>query len=284
MVVGKTPPPLHQQLGRELARARNLAGIEQRDIAARIGITQTMASRAERGRKLLSLPQIRAWAQACDAAPETLERLLALTDSAFTYTESWGELFTESSQLQDAVRADEATVGTLLSYTRTVVPGLLQTPAYAESVLRLTDFAGDTDVAAALAGRWRRQEALSDRNRHFEFMIAEAVLRWAPYGRVEVLLAQLDHLAAVAEQRENVLLGILPSGSEPVLPFHDFTIYDDRGDDDPLVVTELAHSYMTIQRPRDVALYREIFGRLTPVALTAQNASALIRRLMGELQ
>ncbi|MGH8346927.1 MAG: Scr1 family TA system antitoxin-like transcriptional regulator, partial [Pseudomonas sp.] len=141
MVVGKTPPPLHQQLGRELARARNLAGIEQRDIAARIGITQTMASRAERGRKLLSLPQIRAWAQACDAAPETLERLLALTDSAFTYTESWGELFTESSQLQDAVRADEATVGTLLSYTRTVVPGLLQTPAYAESVLRLTDFA-----------------------------------------------------------------------------------------------------------------------------------------------
>lgn len=283
MAVGRTPPPPHQQLGRELARVRKLAGIEQRDIAARIGITQTMVSRAERGRKLLPLPQIRAWAQACVVTPEVLERLLALTESAFTHTESWGDLFAESPQLQDAVRADEATVGTLLSYTGTVVPGLLQTPAYAEAVLRLTDYAGKADLAAALAGRWRRQEALSDRSRRFEFLITEAVLRWAPYGRVGVLTAQLDRLAAVADQ-ENVRLGIVASGSEPVLPFHDFTIYDNRSDDDPLVVMELAHGYTTIQDRNGVALYREMFKRLREVALTGPNASAIIRRLSGELQ
>ncbi len=43
--------------------------------------------------------------------------------------------------------------------------------------------------------------------------------------------AQTDRLAAVAGQ-DNVSVGVVMSGQEPVLPFPGFTIYADRGEED----------------------------------------------------
>ncbi|MGH3898931.1 MAG: helix-turn-helix domain-containing protein [Pseudonocardiaceae bacterium] len=283
MSVGKTPPLLQQQLARELARLRSLAGLDQREIGKRINLSQPMVSRAERAEKLLPLPKVLAWGEVCGASQEVLDRLSALTEAAFTQVEAWRGLMPESPQLQDAVRANEATTRTLLYYSSTVIPGLLQTPAYAEHVLRLTNYTGHEDEAAALAGRWRRQEALSDRTRHFGFLLPEAVLRWPPACSREVLATQLDRVATVAEQ-VNVSLGVVPEGKEPVLPFHGFTIYADRGEDDPFVAVELVHTYVTVNHPADVALYRDIYHRLASAAVTGPDAVALMQRMTTRLR
>jgi hypothetical protein len=242
-----------------------------------------MVSRAERAEKLLSLPKVVAWGKVCGASQETLDRLSALTEAAFTQAEAWRDLMPEFPQLQDAVRANEATTRTLLHYSSTVVPGLLQTPVYAEHVFRLTNYTGQEDEAAALAGRWCRQEALSDRTRHFGFLLPEAVLWWLPAGRREVLTAQLDRVATVAE-RDNVSLGVVPGGSEPVVPFHGFTIYADRGEDDPFVAVELVHTYLTVSHPADVQLYRDIYRRLWSTATVGPDAVNLIQGVATELR
>lgn len=283
MSIGKTPPLLRQQVARELARLRNLAGLDQRSLGKQINLSQAMISRAERAEKLLPLPKILAWGQACGANQEVLDRLTALTEAASTQSEAWRDLLPEAGQLQDAVRANEATTRTLLSYSPTVIPGLLQTPAYAEHVLRLTNYTGRGDNEAALLGRWRRQQALSDRTKHFSFLLLESVLRWAPAGQREIMPPQLDRVAAVAGQ-ENVSLGVVLSGSEPILPFHGFTIYADRGEDDPFVSMELVHTYITVTNPVDVELYRDIYERLTTAAKVGPDAVALIERVATELR
>jgi len=150
-------------------------------------------------------------------------------------------------------------------------------------VLRLTNYTGQEDEAAALAGRWRRQEALSDSTRHFGFLLPEAVLRWAPAGLREVLAAQLSRVATVAEQR-NASVGVIPEGGEPMLPFHGFTIYADRGEDDPFVSVEMIHTYITVDNPADVELYRDIYRRLSTAAVTGHDAVALIQRVGAELR
>lgn len=283
MSVGKTPSLLQQQLARDLSKLRSFAGLDQRAIGKQISLSQAMVSRAERAERLLPLPKVLAWGEACGASREVLDRLSALTEAAFTQSEAWRDLLPESSQLQDAVRANEATTRTLLSYSPTVVPGLLQTPAYAEHVLRLTNYTGQGDDAAALLGRWRRQEALSDRTKHFSFLMPESVLRWAPAGQREIMAPQLDRVAAVAGQ-DNVSLGIVFSGKEPILPFHGFTIYADRGEDDPFVAMELVHTYVTVNNPVDVELYRDIHCRLHAAAVVGPDAVALVRRVAAELR
>ncbi len=109
MSIGKTPPLLHQQLARELSHLRSLAGLDQREIGRRINLSQPMVSRAERAEKLLPLPKVVAWGKVCGASQETLDRLSALTEAAFTQAEAWRDLMPEFPRLQDAVRANEAT-------------------------------------------------------------------------------------------------------------------------------------------------------------------------------
>lgn len=282
MGLGKKPTIAQQQLVRELVHLRSVAGLDQRQIATALGISQATVSRVERLGKLLSLPEVLAWAQACGASPEAAARLTALTDAAWTQMQSLRDLLADSPQLQDEVRANEATARTLLHYSSTVIPGLLQTPGYAEHVLRLTNYTGQGDEAAALAGRWRRQEALADRSRRFDFVIPEAVLRWSPAGP-DVLAAQLDRLVAVAGQ-DNVSVGVMMSGQEPVLPFHGFTIYTDRGDEDPFVAVELVHTYVTASHPADVALYQQVFDKLRIASVASSDAVVLIQRVASELR
>jgi hypothetical protein len=144
-------------------------------------------------------------------------------------------------------------------------------------VLRLTNYIDRFDEAAALAGRWRRQEALADRSHRFHFLLSESVLQWSPAGP-QARAAQLDRIATVAAQ-ENVSVGVIRVGHELVLPLHGFTIYADREEGDPFVAVELAHTYLTVNHPSDVALYRQLHQRMAAAAVTGAEAAALIRRV-----
>ncbi|MGH8571997.1 MAG: Scr1 family TA system antitoxin-like transcriptional regulator, partial [Gammaproteobacteria bacterium] len=196
MSVGGGPSLAQQQLAGELARLRSLAGLDQRQIAAHAGISQATVSRIERALKLPTLSNVIAWVNACGATADVVERITTLTEAAHTQVETWRELASRSPHLQDAVRANEATAARLRAYSPTVVPGLLQTAAYARRTLALTDATGQLDVAAGVEGRLRRQEALHDPIRHFEFLITETALRLTlgtPAGHA----AQLDRIVSL---------------------------------------------------------------------------------------
>lgn len=279
------PKSLRQRLGVELRRLRILAGLSQRDMAARANLSQSKVSRIENGDAVPTLPQVKAWAAAAGASEETRSRLVELTEAAVTDVQTWRAAFRPGvTHLQDKVRAREASTKALLNFQPTLVPGLLQTAEYARRVFPLVDVEGRQDVAAAVAGRLQRQQALYDPSRRFEFLITEAALRWRP-GPVSLLVAQLAHISSISTL-ENVTIGVIPLDVEAVAaPWHGFVIYESgKSDEDAYVVVETMHAELTINDPQDVEIYRRLWERFRSVAFFGDEARALLSRIAEDVR
>ncbi|MEV6692955.1 DUF5753 domain-containing protein [Micromonospora sp. NPDC051196] len=96
---------------------------------------------------------------------------------------------------------------TLRSFQVAVIPGLLQTPAYASAVLSC-GLLGPDEVTDYVETRMRRQKAVLERRKPplFVAVVDEFALR---RGTPEIMHPQLDHLVNMA-QRPNILLHVLP--------------------------------------------------------------------------
>lgn len=278
--VGVTAPGA--QLGRELQHLREFAGLSGRELATKIGISQSKISRIEKGQTHPSRPEVYAWADATDAAPDVRARLVELAEVAFTEIAAWREAVRAGrTHIQGEAREREAAARIVRNFQPTVIPGLLQTPEYAHRVIPLADVAGVIDHAAAAAARLGRQQALFDPQRRFEFLIGEHALRWNPAPSTGLLTAQLDRIASLAAT-ESVHIGVLPMGGQAVAtPWSNFIIYEG---DETFVVVELVHAGVRVTDPRDVELYRGLYTRLRERAARGPDAVVLIQRVAAEVR
>ena len=179
--------------------------------------------------------------------------------------------------VQEDVRSLEATARTLRNFQPGIIPGLLQTAAYARRIL---SFAVDApDVGPAVAARLGRQEILHEPGRSFEFLLTEAALRYRP-GPREVLTAQLDHLAAVATS-ETISLGVIPAEAEMhAITRCGFIIYEDRIDDlPPFAIAETPHASVYANDPADVEVYRDQLAAFRQSAVYGAGALEIVRRI-----
>ena len=61
---------------------------------------------------------------------------------------------------------------------------------------------------------------------------------------------------------------------------HGFNVLDDRGDNgEPVVHVETLTRGLTITDPADVAAYKDAFSRLRKLAVTGDDAQALLRQI-----
>jgi transcriptional regulator with XRE-family HTH domain len=281
-----------QRLGAELRRLRDQAGISGRDLAHRIGISQSKVSRIESGSATPSLPAVTAWAQAVGASGETVEMLVALTEAVFTEVHSWSATLPGRGHIQDNIQELELRAQETSTFQPSVVPGLLQTAEYARRVLTLFHPPdADNDIPAAVAARLDRQVALFEEARRFSFLITEAALRWRP-GPPRLLLAQLDRIASLLTL-ENVSIGLIPHRVEAVAPMtHGFVIFEKRGDDsargdenhDSAVLVEVVHACLTVNDPESVALYRARWSLLKQMALCDDEARRFLAEIAADIR
>lgn len=161
----------------------------------------------------------------------------------------------------------------------TVLPGLLQTEAYARAVVRAShplepQEKTDTKVQARLA----RARLFDDDHTTPEYwaILHESLLR-LPILPLEEMAEQLDHIAALA-RRHRITPQVLPwnSGAHPlmlgavtVLAFPDAP---------PLVYTESSYSGETVDDPALVKQYRKAYDRLRAAALPPKASLALIEQ------
>ena len=274
-----------RRLARELRVLRDMSGVSGRDLAKRIGISQSKVSRIEAGTALPSVAEITAWARAVGASEET-ERLLAtLADVARSEVDTWQAALEGRHQIQDEIREREVAARRVRAFQPALVPGLLQTPAYAQRVF--TMFKSNvprTSVAAAVAARLDRQLALYEDDRQFEFLLTEGALRWRP-GPSRLAIAQLDRIATVSTL-DNVSVGLIPLSAEAEAPYlQGFSVFDD-GDagDDAFVMIELDHAWLTITADADVAIYQNRWSTLRKAAVFGDEAQALLRALTAEIR
>lgn len=244
---------------RELRAAVGFSG--NRFAAERIGWAQARVSRLETGTQLPTENDIHAWVGATGADAEVTAELLELLTRARMEYATHRESYRRSGgvandQARFAHREAQAT--RLLGYQPGMIPGLLQTAAYAREMLALPCGpaglgATETDIEELVAERIRRQEILYQPGKHISVIIGETALRQPP-GSVDALIGQLDRL-----------------------PLSGFWLLDDS------VLIETLTGVQQLDEPDEVAVYVQAFERLRDAAATGPLGIALIRRLMAEL-
>ncbi|MFE3229962.1 helix-turn-helix domain-containing protein [Nocardia sp. NPDC059228] len=271
-----------QQLAAELRRLRDMAGISGRELAKRVGISQSTLSRIEAGHVVPPLPQVLDWAKAVGAEANYQESLRTLTAAAHSpEVQDWAASLAERPHLQDDVRAFEEDAHMVRNFQPALVPGLLQTADYARRVFATFDppYAPDA-LAAALAARLDRQRVLYDPAKRFEFLITEAALRFRP-GPHRVLLAQLDRIISI-ETLDTVTIGVIPQDIEAstTIP-HGFVIYEN--EDHALASAEPIPGSMVTRGPELVDAHRRRWAALTRMALFDTDARVFLAELRDEI-
>lgn len=175
--------------------------------------------------------------------------------------------------LQQEVAEHESAVSETKSFVCGLVPGLLQTPAYASGVFeRMAALMGMAPAGTgpdAVAARMDRQRVL-DGPKQFHFLIPESVL-YVPLCSPEAMRAQIDRLVACT-RKPNVRLGVIPLGAAvELVPFHSFSVYDER-----TVAVEMFTGELTLTGEDDVRLHLDAFARLGRPALYDEGARDLL--------
>lgn len=277
-----------RRLGEELRRLRDLAGLSGAEIGAAVGVSQSTVSRIERGELGITLAQIVSWAEAASATEDQRERLLAVAQGTLTGPTSWeAASATGSSNLAAETAELEARTRLLSNYQPAAIPGLLQTPAYAQRLLSSGPAGVPLDLGERLVGRIERQRVLSNTGHRFRFVIPEAVLRWpyGPPGDPAVLDEHREQLAKVsaAVSRPNIEVGILPLAPLDKWRLAGFVIFDQVEGDEPSVHLEWLTRPFNITDPGQVEECRVAFGNLLAASLTGADAEAVIQQVLRDL-
>jgi transcriptional regulator with XRE-family HTH domain len=274
-----------RQLGGELRRLREQAGLSGRDLAGVLGISQSKVSRIESGAALPTVPEVKSWTSATAASDLDREMLPMLTDGAYTEIRPWDDALRGRAHLQDSIRELESSRGIELTYEPSIVPGLLQTAEYARRLFTMfRPQLAESEIPAAVKGRLGRQDGLFDPTRRFEFLITEAALRFR-LGPASVMAAQLDRIATLSIL-ENVGIGLIPAGARArtYVP-NGFVIFESAdGEPDALVLAETVHANLTMSAPDHVELYRQHWALLRESAVFGASAHDLLAMVSKDVR
>jgi transcriptional regulator with XRE-family HTH domain len=266
------------------ARLRELrldAGLNGRQLADRCGWSESKRSRLESAKRRPSDADIRAWCRACDAEDQAADLVVANRQLDAMYVQWRRQMRTGMRRLQEASVPLYQRTRRFRAYSSDLIPGLLQTPAYAAAVMRsLTAFAGtpDDDVAEAVAARMKRSQSVIREGDHRVVMLLEETALRHQLGDAEVMSGQLGQLMATMSL-PTVSLGIIPFAAvRGILPMETFMVFDDR-----LARVELLTAKVTVSAPSEVADYVRAHRELQQLAVHGAQARELILRAIEAL-
>ncbi|RCG31833.1 XRE family transcriptional regulator [Sphaerisporangium album] len=245
--------------GRELRHYRQVAGLTQAQLAQKIHFSESLISGIETGQ----LPASPEFAQACDTTLSTGGALHRLLDwRRAQQFPLWFGKWRDKEQASSVLRA----------YEPLLIPGLLQTEAYARVVLH-----GDE---IALAARMERQTLLTRSDPKppiVRCVIDEAVLH-RPIGSPKDMREQLDHLVSLTGPRLSIQ--VVPHGMHSGLLGGFIIATLEGGVDVAYVDTALRGLIVSDQEEVNQAVQK--FEAIRTEALPLRMSLDLIKRTAGE--
>ncbi|MFI7073854.1 DUF5753 domain-containing protein [Micromonospora sediminicola] len=285
MPLSASPVVRRVRLGVELRRLRRRESMTLEQVCARLGWASTSKlSRIELGQSRPDLADVLDLLDVYAVPPHQRDELIVIARDAAT-GRGWSKALGEMGERQRAYAELEAGAERIVEYQPALVPGLLQTPAYAR--LRVTAgalLADGVDVEADVRARAVRQELLvrSDPP-HYTALIDERACD--PGGLpADVWRDQLRHLLTLAE-RPHVTVRVLPRGASPgddLHPLAPFSYYAYPDPADPrTVLVETLTTDLRLVAETDVARYEQVIERLLAAALTGEATVELLARRLG---
>jgi transcriptional regulator with XRE-family HTH domain len=271
---GGLPDGGRDWLASTLRRLREDTGLTGSQAAKLAGISQPKLSRIEAGKFLPKDEDIRTLCKLYRAPADIRRELLqAVADLRPETVHARTVISRGTAKMQERFARIEKASAEVCGYQPTMIPGLLQTPAYARLVFADGGGVADDELDTLVAQRIERGDAIAS-DRTFRIVMAEGALRWQA-GSPEIMIGQLAHLAQIMAARPNVHLGIIPqSRSAAVFPTHAFWLYDRR-----TVIVGIRTGTSFISDPQDVAEYSKLFGELEELAVLGEDAVAVIQQV-----
>nr|WP_176737944.1 helix-turn-helix transcriptional regulator [Micromonospora inyonensis] len=287
---------LRRQIGRKFEALRKSAGLTMEQAAERLDRARATLHRIESGAESVRFrkPDVEQMLRLYHASPEDAEVLLAMT-AATRENKNWWHDYIGSGlprwfQLYVGL---EASAASIRQYEAELIPGLLQTRAYAEQVFRLPGGFGNHQDRAeherALEARAQRQRLLTRfAPPQLDLMINEAVLRRVA-GSPAIMNEQLRQIIKAAEL-PNVTLRIVPfsaglhagamSGAFSILDFP----RDSNGEalEPTITYLEAPTGAVYLDKPHETEVYNAIWSEMAGCALDEQESRDLIEHVEQE--
>jgi transcriptional regulator with XRE-family HTH domain len=276
-----SPTLRRRQLGMELRRLREAAGVTIEHVAERLECSTSKISRIETGHTGATPRDVRDIANVYGTPAEEADQLLQIAREA--RQKGWWQLY--GAVLTGAYVGLEAAADSVRSYEALVVPGLLQTEDYASAMIRAArPDINSSEVDKRVRVRLNRQSLLTQEDPlDLWVVLDEAVLHRAVGGRV-VMRQQLDYLVEAAEL-PNVTMQVLPfaagahagmDGTFILLRYADSSSQN-------FVFAANAAGGLFLEKDEELTRYSFIFDHLRASALRPDESVLTIARLAKEL-
>lgn len=256
-----------RELGSELRRCRERAGLSGQVVGERTGWDKSKISRVESGHQQLTDVDVIHYLGACGVYLGTAGEYMDLCRNAHRYRDYW--LGAHSEHLEDSLGSliyHESTASSSTCYEPQVVPGLLQTESYARSMIGRESWRIAENVDFCVRARMARQRILwRPKAARFEFLIHEGALRLEVGGSATMheqmlTLVLLSGLPTVA-------IRVVPSTAGAAAAFGGAFRILRYAEHQPLVYLDAYVGGMFLEDQEFVASYRRLVPAIAEVAL-----------------
>lgn len=288
LVATSSPTVLKRYVAFELRRLREAAGFERKDVAKRLHRAESHVAHVENVRNLPAATELEVLLDFYGAAERT-EAFLDLLDAARKGRDWWLPFRGAAPEWFDLFLALESSAERIESYDTMIVPGLFQTPEYAEAVIRggnpgLTD----AEVARRIELRMARQDVLT---RQPDLPTVRCVLEESALhrsaGDPSILVEQLEHLLTLTEL-PNLTLQVMPlaTGMHAAIGDGTFIVLSfppDLVGDPGVVYTESKIKGTYHEKPADIDRYRDTLHHVQLQASSPEDSATILTRRLAEL-
>ncbi|MEU0788921.1 helix-turn-helix transcriptional regulator [Amycolatopsis sp. NPDC005961] len=268
--------PRSRALGFGLRAARVARGLGLRELARLVDVAPQVLSHWESGTRVPRVEQVGLLLGAMRVEPVERGRLLELAE--YAKEPNWLE---RTSFALGSYLEYERAASAMVNWEPHLVPGLLQTPEYAQVIFGSHGLPRQ-EVDRLTRIRLRRREVLTGRHRlSCSVLVGEEALR-RTLGDPETMAGQLRHLVQAA-RLENISLRVVPSdsGYHPGLK-GSFVLFD-FAQLPPVVHIEHLRGNSHLYDREYVTDYREAATTMTSLALTELDSHRFIQTVLVEL-
>ncbi|MGW1026088.1 helix-turn-helix domain-containing protein [Streptomyces sp. NPDC002577] len=253
-------------LGAELRHAREKAGLSQEELGQRLFVSGSFIGQLEAGTRRMQ-PE---YAQMLDEVLGTEDFFQRNCKAAAK--SKYPEHFAEAAEAEAAATA-------IREYAPLLIPGLLQTPAYARAVCRAYQpTAPEEKIEQLVTARIERARILDDPTEPLLWAVLdEAALRRETGGRA-VMAEALRHIAGLA-RRNRVIVQVLPFDGGAHAAMQGAIKLMDFEDAPPLVYFEGVGTGRLEDDPSTIRYQRHTYALLTACALSPENSLSLIEAM-----
>ena len=280
-----TSPTVRQrELGKRLRELRNQHGLTVEDVAEKLLCSPTKISRLETGARRPSLRDVRDLSGLYGVDEATSAGLMDLARGA--REQVWWTQYTDLGL--DPLLGLEQDAAAITNYTMYYIPALLQTEEYTRAIIKAIAPKMDPNIyQQRVEVRMRRQVRVleGDSRPRYRVLVDEAVLR-RRVGGPTVMAAQLDKVLE-AEKHGKVTVQVVPFDvGAHAAQDSNFILFEFVEDSNlsPVVFVEGLTGNQYLEKPADIARYREALEYLRDSALSPRDSIQLVTELQKSLR